>query len=94
MSIKPTLLLAAALAALLGSLPIQAAEGDTSAAQATEQQGAPDKAVKKQAKARSVKLHDHASFHKSGVDTGPGARPEQASDAPRAPAHEHQKFHK
>lgn len=94
MSIKITLLLAAAVAALSGIPLTQAAEGDASVPKAAEQQAALDSQPMKQTKVRKVKPHDHASFHKSGVENQPAAQPDQASRTPQAPAHDHQKVHK
>jgi len=55
-----------------------------------DKQAAPNKT----AKAKKVKPHDHASFHKSGVETEPAEKSSEAPEAPKTPAHDHQKFHK
>lgn len=91
MSLKNTLLLTAIIAAMSGTL----------VAGAAEDKGAPgkegttvEKAVPDAPKAKKVKPHDHASFHKSGVETAPTANASEASEAPKTLAHDHQKFHK
>lgn len=105
MSLKKTLLLTAIVAALSGSLAAQAAEDKAAPANegTTAEKTVPDApkakgdapaAASKAVKAKKVKPHDHASFHKSGVETEPAAKPSQVTEAPKAPAHDHQKFHK
>lgn len=105
MSARNTLLLATVIAALSGSLAAGAAEDKAPPLKegTTVEKAVPDgpkakgeepTAPSKTVKAKKVKPHDHASFHKSGVETEPSAKPSEAQEAPKAPAHDHQKFHK
>jgi hypothetical protein len=84
MTFRKTVMLAAVVAALSGATAAVAVEE-----KAPAKEGAPAETALPE-KAKKVKPHDHASFHKSGVETERVAR---SSDA-KAPAHDHQKFHK
>lgn len=104
MSLNNTLLLTAIVAALSGGLAARAADDKAAPANqgTTAEEAFPDapKAkgdpppAGKTVTVKKVKPHDHGSFHKSGVETGRASTYPEASEAAKAPAHDHRKFHK